>query len=752
MRNNIPAELRSLPQWVCSGENRVPINPRTGRAASVSDPTTWGTFEEACRTGFKHIGFVLAAWDPYSIIDLDNKVDNPVTEEEWQRHQKILSVFDSYTERSASGRGYHIIVRGKIPSGVHRDKVEVYSSARCMVCTGDVVRDTPITGYQELLDALYSEMRPTNSVELVDLEANQDDGEVVAMAMRASNADKFNALCAGDMSEYPSQSEADFALLSILAYYSQDNEQVRRLFRMSALGKRDKAIRNDTYLNFALGKIRAQQPPPVDMGALIANATAAMAPPKEEPPKPKKEPKKVKKELEERKEPSIDGIPLPPGLVGELAVYFYQAAIRPVPEIALAAALALTAGVCARSYNISGSGLNQYLILLAKTGSGKEGALSGIENLISAVRAQIPMVDQFIGPAAFASGQALVKVLNDKPCFVSVLGEFGLTLQQLSDQRANSAQLMLRKVLLDLYAKSGWNRMLRSSVYSDTDKNTKIIQAPNVTILGESTPETFFDGLDASHIAEGLIPRFSVIEYRGDRVPRNRNANVPPSAALAQRFIDLVAISLTTSNNNTCAPVQLDNHSMALLDEFDSHADSVMNASNLDVETQVWNRAHLKALKLAALLAVGCNPHQPIVTAEMAKWAINFVTRDVELVSARFKDGDVGQGDSKQFHDLKRAIEAYFNHPPKAVKDRYGSSAGGKHDLIKAGIIPYAHLSQRTASAASFRHDRLGATSALKRTIQTMLDSGMLVEISRPLLLQKYKFSGVAYGISTSWS
>ena len=294
--------------------------------------------------------------------------------------------------------------------------------------------------------------------------------------------------------------------------------------------------------------------------------------------------------------------------------------------------------------------------------------------------------------------------------------------------------------------------MLRSSVYSDTDKNTKIIQAPNVTILGESTPETFFDGLDASHIAEGLIPRFSVIEYSGDRVPRNRNANIPPSAALAQRFIDLVAISLTTSNNNTCAPVQLDSHSMSLLDEFDSHADSIMNASNLDVETQVWNRAHLKALKLAALLAVGCNPHQPIVTAEMAQWAINFVTRDVELVSARFKDGDVGQGDSKQFHDLKRAIEAYFNHPPKAVKDRYGSSAGGKHDLIKAGVIPYAHLSQRTACTASFRHDRLGATNALKRTIQTMLDSGMLVEISRPLLLQKYKFSGVAYGISTSWS
>lgn len=739
MLQHIPIELRALPQWVCAGADKIPVSPRTGQAASVTDPATWGTFEEACRTGFKHVGFVLAAWDPYCIIDLDNKPEKPLTEEEWQRHQKILTAFDSYTERSASGRGYHIIVKGKLPAGVHRDNVEVYSSARYMICTGDVVRNTPIGDYQQLLDVLYGEMKPADTVELTERDSLLDDGEVVAMAMRAVNAEKFNALCAGDMTGYPSQSEADFALLSIIAYYTPDNEQVRRLFRMSALGKREKAVKDDRYLNFALGKIRAQQPAPVDIGQLAANAEAVLQGSKQSP---------VEVPISApagSNTPTVPGISLPPGLVGELAQYFYQTAIRPVPEIALAAAIALTAGVCGRSYNISGSGLNQYIILLAKTGSGKEGALSGIENLISAVRPQIPMVDQFLGPAAFASGQALVKVLNDKPCFVSVLGEFGLTLQQLSDQRANSAQLMLRKVLLDLYAKSGWNRMLRSSVYSDTEKNTKIIQAPNVTILGESTPETFFDGLDASHVAEGLIPRFSVIEYKGDRPPRNRNANTPPSQGLAQRFSDLVAVSLTTSNNNACAPVQLDSHSVALLDAFDVKADGIMNASKMDVEMQIWNRAHLKALKLAALLAVGCNPHQPIVTADMAQWAIDFVTRDVELVAARFKDGDVGQGDSKQYHDLKRAIEAYYKHPVKAVKERFG-------DLHKAQLIPYAYLAQRMANVASFRHDRLGATNALKRALQTFIDSGMLVEVARPQLLEKYKFSGVAYGISSRWS
>lgn len=728
MLNQIPQELRALSQWVCAGADKVPFNPRTGQLASPTDPATWGTFDEARRAGMKHVGFVLAPWDPYTIIDLDNKPEKPCTPEQWTRHQKILEAFDSYTERSASGSGYHIIVRGRIPAGVHRDNVEVYSESRYMICTGDVVRPSPIADFQPLLDILFAEMQPVAKTELVQIDGPLADEEVIEMAMRAANADKFNQLCAGDwQNDYPSQSEADFALLSIFAFYTRDNEQVRRLFRMSALGKREKAVKNDRYLNFALEKIRAQQPGPVDLEALkvYAEVIAAQGP---------------SSENEEATAAPLSSISLPPGLVGEMAQYFYQTAIRPVPEIALTAALGLAAGVCARSYNISGSGLNQYIILLAKTGSGKEGAMQGIENLTSFVRPQIPMVDQFIGPATFASGQALVKVLADKPCFVSVLGEFGLTLQQLSDSKANSAQLMLRKMLLDLYAKSGWNRTLRSSVYADTEKNTKIVQAPNVSIFGESTPETFFDGLDSSHIAEGLIPRFSVVEYTGPRPPRNRNANVPPSAGLAQRFCDLVTVALTTSNNNTCCPVHLDNHSLVILDDFDAHADAMINGARQDVEMQLWNRAHLKALKLSALLAVGCNPHQPVVTQELAQWAIDFVSRDVALVTKRFTEGDVGQGDSKQYHDLKRAILQYVSGDQNVVK-----SYNLPRDLFDAKVIPYKYLARRTAAMASFKSDRTGATAALKRSIQTLVDSGAIKEVSKAQLEQNFKFCGVAY-------
>jgi hypothetical protein len=601
-------------------------------------------------------------------------------------------------------------------------------------------------------------MAPAATVELDDVEGIMPDEEVVEMAMRAANADKFNALCRGDWQAmgYESQSEADFALMSIFAYYTRDNEQVRRLFRMSALGRREKAQKNDKYLNFALGKIRAQQPPLVDFEELKDQAEAILqaTPATQGYPVPPEaaanhvEPIRLPSPAPCIKDPApvVPGLSLPPGLVGEVAQYIYQTAIRPVAEIALGAAIAITSGVCARSYNISGSGLNQYLILLAKTGAGKEGAVTGIDNLIAAIRPQVPMVDQFIGPSAFASGQALIKVLDDRPCFVSVLGEFGLTLQQLCDPRASSPQIMLKKVLLDLYSKSGWNKVLRSSVYSDTEKNTKIVQAPNVTILGESTPESFFEGLDSIHISEGLIPRFSVIEYTGPRPPRNRNANQPPSQQLVARFSELVAVSLTTANNGTCANVQMEGAAIQLLDEFDAKADGMINEAGSDVDMQLWNRAHLKALKLAAVIAVGCNPHAPVVTPDIARWAIDFVERDVSVMATRFQRGEVGVGDHRHEEAIRKAVEAYLAMPAeKRLQYKVAKN------LLTEPVVPFHYLRRKLRLLSAFKNDRRGTALALEHSLKDMVKAEVLRMVPQQQAMDKFGVTSELYVKGPAW-
>lgn len=717
MLQNIPPELRLRPQWVTASDDKIPRNPRTGQNADPTDPATWGTYEEACRVGARHIGYVLAPDDPYSAIDLDA----PLTDQQRDRHSQILEAAESYAEVSQSGNGVHIFVKGKIPNGVRRDKVEVYSAGRYMIMTGNVLNALPISERQPLLDVLYREMATTSAVRLEERAEVISDEDLWQMAHDAVNGLKFDQLWDGDwQKDYPSQSEADFALMAMLCFYSKANDQCRRVFRMSALGKRDKADR-DKYLDYMITKCRAHEPPPVDLEnlkQLAAEVTnEAPAPVKPRPPVTSREHKPVPPQ------PRNAGLPFPPGLVGELADYIQASAIRPVSDISLAGALALTSGVAARSYNVSGTGLNQYLVLLARTGSGKEGIATGIDALVAALRPQIPMVDRFIGPAAFASGQALVRVLDEQPCFVSILGEVGTFFEQLADPKAPAPIALLRKALLDIYNKSGWNKVLRPSVYADSEKNTKIVQAPNVTILGESTPEEFYRKLDMRMINNGLLPRFSVIEYLGPRPHRNPNAFQPPEQPLVDRLGDLVTVALTTRQNNTCCPVQIDSSAQKLLDELDRHATEQINRSG-ELEKELWNRTHLKALKLSALLAVGCDPQQPVVTKELAEWARMFVTQDVEVLAARFKSGNVGEGQSKQEIDIYCAIKDYLNMSPREKK-----TYNVPEKLLEDKVwVPYHYLRRRLRLVTSFKDDRRGFGDALDDMLKAMVKSEQLVQ------------------------
>lgn len=167
----------------------------------------------------------------------------------------------------------------------------------------------------------------------------------------------------------------------------------------------------------------------------------------------------------------------PPGLVGDLARFIHDAAPRPVPEIALAGAIGLMAGVCGRAFNVSGTGLNQYVLLIAETGTGKEAINSGISALMKACRTSCPVALSFVGPAHIRSDAALLKQLAKSPAFVSVLGEFGLTLQQMANPRAPSHLASVKQILLDIYNKSGAHDVLNPMVYSDQEKNTPPIDS-----------------------------------------------------------------------------------------------------------------------------------------------------------------------------------------------------------------------------------------------------------------------------------
>jgi putative DNA primase/helicase len=146
--DGIPEELKARPQWVAwrlekrdADFTKVPYTPSTGRKASSRDLLTWRPFEEALaayRQGDCHgIGFMFSSADPYCGVDLDG-CRNPTTGELAAWAEKIVDVLDGYAEVSPSGRGVHVVVRGKTPSR-RRGAIEIYSSERFFTMTGQAL-------------------------------------------------------------------------------------------------------------------------------------------------------------------------------------------------------------------------------------------------------------------------------------------------------------------------------------------------------------------------------------------------------------------------------------------------------------------------------------------------------------------------------------------------------------------------------------------------------------------------------------
>ena len=145
--DNVPDELKHYDQFVNwkwetrdGKRTKPPYDPKTGKRASHSDPSTWGTFEDAVKgldQGFDGIGFVFTEDDPFCGIDLD-KCRDPISGKVEPWAVKIIKDFDSYTEISPSKTGLKIFIRGKLPGGGLKTKhLEVYDRLRFFTITGD---------------------------------------------------------------------------------------------------------------------------------------------------------------------------------------------------------------------------------------------------------------------------------------------------------------------------------------------------------------------------------------------------------------------------------------------------------------------------------------------------------------------------------------------------------------------------------------------------------------------------------------
>ena len=292
MYENIPDELKGLPQWVgflCEKlpngrTTKKPVNVRTLYGASSTDKDTWSTFEQAVSAIGKNanvggsqgkiegIGFVFAP--PYCGIDLDHVI-NAETGEINPQAVDIIDTMESYTEISPSGTGIHIIYKGRIHDNWKRKKnnalgtgsdIEMYQQGRFFTVTGITEHAYGVNDREACAELVYkaymqkekaqggNDNKTTGSK---PKPLTMDDKDILELARNSRNGMLFSELYSGNYQRYGSQSEADLAFCNMLAFWCRkDFNAMDRIFRQSGLmrDKWDRKQSGTTYGAITLNK------------------------------------------------------------------------------------------------------------------------------------------------------------------------------------------------------------------------------------------------------------------------------------------------------------------------------------------------------------------------------------------------------------------------------------------------------------------------------------------------------------------
>lgn len=763
MLDNVPAEVKACPQWIAwqrvwnekrNKWDKIPTSCHTGHACDVSAPANWTTFEHA-----KHIatamasqgfgaGFVLGYGSGIVGADFDNVFDSKGNIAVPNMHDNAGKL-DSYTELSQSGLGLHVLMRAEYPHGLRTKGVELYGVGRFFAMTGNVYGNRRIIqprqyAVEQLAAAIQAERAATAPGVLNWSAADlATDDEIGQRACNAVNGQKFLDLWQGNWQQHvpdpTSQSEADIALINILAFYSDSPSQVRRMFLNSALGQRDKAKRSD-YVTNMIARAWDRKPPMVEIPQIPVAEIAT------------NQPLHVNVPLID--DPAVadaymhedDIFKIPGGFVRDMADYISAQSMWQMDELSFVTALGVMAGICGRQYQFKGGGLNLYMTLLARTGEGKEAMSLGVSRLFNsivnpppdyAVKAGETAQLGFKAAAGFQysgelTGKGVHRIFADSATLsmVTVWTEFSRQMAKMASPNANEGIEAFQTALLSYYTKSARGAVFGGSKNADKSADIAAIHSPAFSLITEGTPGKFYSSLSDAMITEGLLSRFIIVERIKDSVYNpayESSIDVPPQTKSNLAWLCQHVLTLKVNNDARIV--------VGMTPEAENYEFNLMmlmhkrgNATTNEVTASLWKRAHQNLMRIAALVAVGINPYQPTVTVEQIVWAQRIIERQVSAIIAKFRQGETGQVDNldaEQYSALMNIIQRWQQSPVESfASDQYNAEAR------QAGVLPARYMQQRCYNLACFKKAKPSTSLAYQNTVKRLMSDGILSTVA----------------------
>lgn len=335
------------------------------------------------------------------------------------------------------------------------------------------------------------------------------------------------------------------------------------------------------------------------------------------------------KQPKKRKADIVEEAQRPNGALGLIYDYYNATSGYDQKGFAIQTALAIASVVCARNFKTDNNNYASiYLLNVGKTATGKEHC----KTIMSVVLRSAGMDNLIIGDGFTSTGAVTTELLRKPRCVVNI-DEFGLYLEA-ANSKGNSAQKEANSTIMQAFGRA--HDVLLSKNYSamtikEKDINDRKICNPALTMVGMTTPKTFFDNISSRDIHSGFLNRF-LVSVSNTQIGMRKNMpeiDVPESIkdwllAIKKRAEKATPIETSADFSNPII-IKISQPAWAVHNDFEREIVKTMikyEPAGLD---GLFGRAAEVALRVALICALSRDPQTNIIGDIDMIWACDYV-------------------------------------------------------------------------------------------------------------------------------
>ncbi|BAE49162.1 PriCT-2 domain-containing protein [Paramagnetospirillum magneticum] len=411
---------------------------------------------------------------------------------------------------------------------------------------------------------------------------------------------------------------------------------------------------------------------------------------------------------------------IPDGVLGDMVTYMLATARRPQPELSLGASLCAIGALMGRKYRTeSNLRSNLYVIALADSGSGKNHS----REIINETFFQANLA-QYLGGNKIASGAGLLTALHRQPAMLLQIDEFGMFLEGIADRKRSPRHLTeILDNMTELYTSAGGVFLGAEYANRDGKNERRDINQPCLCVYGTTAPTRFWNALQSANVVDGSLARFIVIAS-GNQYPDENNdtgiRSAPPALIKSLKLIAAGAGRMAAGNLSglTADPttavdpmtVPMDPQAKAIFRDLSRDITVRLREALGTPFTPILARIAENATRVALIRAVSFDPVRPVIRADDAEWAIQFVStcadRTMVEIGRRVADNDI-ERNHKRLLEIVRGAGATGLTKSELIRRSQFLDRRQRDEviavLVEAGIIEPIMTATVTKPTISFR-------------------------------------------------